>query len=93
MAGGNSGKPPNYKHRQRNVSVYIGPKGGHLDDLLDLCCRWRGKTASEFMRYLLIEKLLEWELIDHDHNPVAIRVEKLRSAISTELLPKSLDLE
>ena len=90
MAQGNNG--PSYKDRQRNVSVYLGRKGGPEDELLDLVCKATGKKPSQFFRECYLEKLIAWGVIDIDTlQPIPEAVDKLRQKVSGKLLPNVLD--
>lgn len=96
LPGGNSGKK-NYKAGQKNVSVYLGQRGGWLEEVLALCCLEFNCTESEFMRETLLKRLEAWKLYDPEtREPNEDAIEKFRQKVegktSKNVLPDALDL-
>lgn len=82
------------KALQKNVSVYLGNRGGWQHEVLAEVCRQFNLTESEFFRELFLQRLARWELYDEQTgapNEAAIARFKKRRVVAS--LPESLDSE
>lgn len=80
------------KALQKNVSVYLGNRGGWQHEVLAEVCRQFNLTESEFFRELFLQRLARWELYDEQTgvpNEDAIARFKKRRVVAA--LPESLD--
>lgn len=77
---------------QKNVSVYIGHRGGWQDDVLTEICRQFCITESEFFRQLFLQRLARWNLYDELTNePLSANIERFKQRRVVARLPESLD--
>jgi len=82
------------KALQKNVSVYLGQRGGWQHDLLQEVCRQFKLTESEFFRQLFFQRLARWDLYDEStHEPIVRNIERFKRRRAIVTLPESLDQE
>jgi len=78
------------KTAQKNVSVYLGARGGWQHDVLQLVCRRLNVTESEFFRELFLDRLSDWGLYDTTNKtPMSAAIERLRDQ-PKPLVPRTL---
>ena len=95
MGSNNSGDPGTRKRAakegQKNVSVYLGSKGGWQSQVLAAICNRANQTESEFFRNLFLAYLSQYGAYDADRGePNLEAIEKIKAKCTTDLLP-SLD--
>jgi hypothetical protein len=82
------------KALQKNVSVYLGSRGGWQHEVLTEICRQFNLTESEFFRELFLQRLARWNLYDTaTQEPLADAIEKFKRRRAVVSLPESLDHE
>lgn len=89
---------PNGRRRskalQKNVSVYLGSRGGWQHELLAEICRQFNLSESEFFRELFLQRLSRWNLYDSVTNqPIDDAIERFKRRRAIVALPESLDHE
>lgn len=87
---------PNGRRRskalQKNVSVYLGNRGGWQHELLAEICRQFNLSESEFFRELFLQRLSRWNLYDESEGkPIESAVERFKRRRAVVALPESLD--
>lgn len=77
---------------QKNVTVYLGSRGGWQHELLQEICRQFNLTESEFFRELFLQRLARWNLYDEKSGqPISEAVARFKRRRAIVALPESLD--
>lgn len=80
------------KALQKNVSVYLGSRGGWQHELLAEICRQFNLSESEFFRELFLQRLARWNLYDDKlGQPIEPAIERFKRRRAVVSLPESLD--
>lgn len=80
------------KALQKNVSVYLGNRGGWQHEVLQEVCRQFNMTESEFFRELFLQRLARWRLYDEQAGePDGAAIERFKRRRVVAALPESLD--
>lgn len=82
------------KALQKNVSIYLGSRGGWQHELLDDICRQFNLSESEFFRQLFLQRLARWNLYDEITGlPDEAAIERFKKRRAVVSLPESLDCD
>lgn len=80
------------KELQKNVSVYLGNRGGWQHEVLQEVCRQFNMTESEFFRELFLQRLARWRLYDEQKGqPDEKAIARFKERRVVASLPESLD--
>jgi len=80
------------KALQKNVSVYLGSRGGWQHEVLQEICRQFNLTESEFFRELFLQRLARWNLYDEQAGkPLDDALARFKQRRAVVALPESLD--